>query len=198
MAVTDVAPSKNAVYDKIQTISAASFPPDGWVADANTWTYSSADHPTYVISINADMTAVLSPGMRIKYTQTVVKYAIITAVGSYSGGATLITVYCGNSLYDVDNEAISGTYYSTAKAPLGFPLNPIYWTEETDRHIQPLTGFPNTERLVQPGIAHSFGPHRRLDCYLPGGDPGCGQHQRRVDGCCQLYPPPTTPKVMRK
>lgn len=42
---------------------------DGWTPDANTWTYSSVDSPTGIVSVNADMTAKLSKGMRIKYSQ---------------------------------------------------------------------------------------------------------------------------------
>lgn len=42
---------------------------NGWAADANTWSYSSVDSPTGVISINADMTSNIQKGMRIKYNQ---------------------------------------------------------------------------------------------------------------------------------
>lgn len=99
-----------------------------WLFDINTWSYSSADAPTFVISINSDMTTVLSPGMRIKLTQTTEKYFIVTAVGSFSGGATLVTVYGGTD-YTLANAAITSPYYSTAKAPFGFPLDPTKWTE---------------------------------------------------------------------
>jgi hypothetical protein len=99
----------------------------GWVADANTWSYSSADSPTFVISINADMTAILQAGMRIKLTQTTAKYFIITNVGSFSAGATLVTVYGGTD-YTLANAAISSPYYSNGKSPFGFPLDPSKWT----------------------------------------------------------------------
>lgn len=45
-------------------------PKDGWIADTNTWSFSSADSPTGVISINADMTALLYEKSRISITQT--------------------------------------------------------------------------------------------------------------------------------
>lgn len=102
----------------------------GWVSDTNTWSYSSADAPTFIISINADMTGILSAGMRLKLTQTTVKYFIVTAVGSYSGGVTLVTVYGGTD-YTLANAAISSTYYSSNKAPIGFPLDPSKWTVST-------------------------------------------------------------------
>jgi len=98
-----------------------------WTSDANTWTYSSADAPTFVISVNADMTAILTAGCRIKLTQTTVKYFIVTAVGAFSGGATLITVYGGTD-YTLANAAITSPNYSYAKAPTGFPLSPAKWT----------------------------------------------------------------------
>lgn len=41
----------------------------GWISDPNTWTYSSVDGPTGIMSINADMTLRIRPGMRLKYNQ---------------------------------------------------------------------------------------------------------------------------------
>ena len=114
----------------VTAAQAAAIPNDGWIADSNTWTYSSADAPTYVISINADMTAKLQAGMRIKLTHSAaVKYFIVTAVGSFSAGATLVTVYGGTD-YRLTNSALSATYYSPVKAPLGFPVDPDKWTVE--------------------------------------------------------------------
>jgi len=102
----------------------------GWVEDStNTWTYSSADSPTFVASVNADMTATISAGMRVRLTQTTVKYFIVTAVGSYSGGATSITLYGGTD-YTLADAAISSPGWSSFKAPFGFPLNPDKWTVE--------------------------------------------------------------------
>lgn len=102
---------------------------DGWVSEANTWSYSSADAPSFVASVNADLTGKLSPGMRIKLTQTTVKYFIVTAVGAFSGGATLITLYGGTD-YTLANAAITSPFLSTNKAPFGFPLDPAKWTVE--------------------------------------------------------------------
>lgn len=101
----------------------------GWVEDANTWTYSSADAPTFVISINADVTGYLSAGMRVRLTQTTVKYAIITAVGSYTAGATEITVYGGTD-YTITSDAITSPGYSSYKAPFGFPMSRDKWSVE--------------------------------------------------------------------
>lgn len=103
---------------------------DGWVSASETWTYVSADDPTFTFTVNADVTTKYSPGMRVKLTQTTAKYFIITAVSSYSGGNTTITVYGGTD-YDLANAAITSPYYSTQKAPVGFPLAPSKWTEST-------------------------------------------------------------------
>jgi len=101
-----------------------------------TWSYSSADAPTFVISINADVTSILSVGMRIQLIQTTTKYFIVTAVGSYSAGATLVTVFGGTD-YVLSNAAISSPVYSLVKAPKGFPLLPSKWkvslTDTSDR-----------------------------------------------------------------
>lgn len=100
----------------------------GW-SPLGACTYEAADAPTYTISFASDMTAILGVGMRIKLTDSTVKYFIITAVGAYSGGKTIITVYGGTD-YTLSGGAISSPYYSIAKAPFGFPLNPVKWTIE--------------------------------------------------------------------
>lgn len=87
---------------------------DGWVDASETWTYSSADGPTGVFTVAADVTGKYSPGMRVKLTQTTVKYFIITAVSTFTGGNTTITVYGGTD-YTLANAAISANYYSTAR-----------------------------------------------------------------------------------
>ncbi len=101
----------------------------GWSPGIGTWSYSSADSPAFVISINADVTSLIGVGDRVKLTQTTAKYFIVTAVGAFSGGATLVTVYGGTD-YTLANAAISSPYYSHAKAPFGFPMSPVKWTVE--------------------------------------------------------------------
>ena len=90
-------------------------------------TYEGADAPTYTFSLASDMTAILGVGMRIKLTDSTVKYFIITAVGAYSGGKTIITVFGGTD-YTLSGGAITSPFYSREKAPFGFPLNPAKWT----------------------------------------------------------------------
>ena len=102
---------------------------DGWISAGETWTYASADDPTFTFTVNADVTGKYSAGMKIKLTQGTVKYFIITAVSTYSGGNTTITVYGGTD-YDLANSAISANYYSMVKSPFGFPMSPAKWSVE--------------------------------------------------------------------
>lgn len=101
---------------------------DGWIAGTGTWSYSTADAPSFTISVNADLTGVIGVGDRIKLTQTTVKYFIVTAI-SYSAPNTTITVYGGTD-YTLVSESITSPYYSHQKTPLGFPLNVTKWTVE--------------------------------------------------------------------
>ena len=99
---------------------------DGWIPSGETWTYASADDPTYTFTISGDLTGKYSAGMRIKLTQTTAKYFIITKV-AYSSPNTTITVYGGTD-YDLANATITSPYYSMVKAPQGFPLDPDKWS----------------------------------------------------------------------
>lgn len=114
----------NSYVSKVTASNAA-----GWIEESEvvTWTYVSADAPSFVISINTDATGYLMRGMRVRLTQTTVKYAIITAVGSYAAGATQITLYGGTD-YAVADAAISEPAFSSYKAPFGFSVNPEKWT----------------------------------------------------------------------
>jgi hypothetical protein len=109
---------------------------DGWIPTAETWTYASADDPTFTFTITGNYTARYSVGMKIKLTQTTVKYFIITAI-SYSNPNTTVTVYGGTD-YDLANAAITLPYYSMVKSPYGFPMSPLKWRETygdaTDRY----------------------------------------------------------------
>ncbi len=101
---------------------------DTWTAAGETWTYAGADSPTFTFTISGDKTSKYAPGMRIKLTQTTVKYFIIVAI-SYSSPNTTVTIYGGTD-YTLVNAAITNPYYSWAKAPFGFPLDRNKWTVE--------------------------------------------------------------------
>lgn len=97
---------------------------NGWISVSGSWAYASADAPTFTITVPSGASSIYGVGMRIKLTQTTVKYFIITAVADM-----VLTVYGGTD-YTLANAAISSISYSTQKAPLGFPLNPSKWTQE--------------------------------------------------------------------
>lgn len=98
----------------------------GWVA-LGACTYETADTPTFQFSIAADVTGFIGVGNRIKLTQTTVKYFLVTAVGAYSGGKTIITVYGGTD-YTLANAAITNPFFSIQKCPFGFPMAKEKWT----------------------------------------------------------------------
>lgn len=129
----DMASNSNNKVASQQSIKAyvdAKAPGDGWITISTIPTRQSADLPTYVLRFAADMTAILSVGMKLKITQSTVKYAIITAVSSFSGGNTDITIYCGTdyTIADTASTAITAIWYSMVKSPLGFPLAKSKWT----------------------------------------------------------------------
>ena len=75
--------------------------------------------------------------MRLKLTQTTVKYFIVTAVSYSSGtGLTTVTVFGGSNGtfpytsggYSIANAAISANYHSTSLSPAGFPCSPAIWS----------------------------------------------------------------------
>jgi len=100
----------------------------GWIPITGTCTFLSADAPSYVMSFNGDMTGILNAGMRFKCLASgTANQFIITAVGSYSGGMTPVTLYGGTD-YTLPSGTMASPYYSREKAPFGFPLNPAKWT----------------------------------------------------------------------
>ncbi len=123
---------------------------DGWVDDtAETWTYASADGPTFTFTITGDFTAKYTPGKRLKLTQTTVKYFIVTAV-AVSSGTTTVTIYGGTD-YTLANAAISANFHSFAKAPDGFPLDPAKWMESFSDTSVRTQGSPSANTWYNPG-----------------------------------------------
>jgi hypothetical protein len=84
---------------------------DGWIDANETWTYASAN----TITVPSGAASKYAVGDRIKWTQTTVKYGVITAVAD-----TLLTIAV-NTDYVVTNAAISANYYSHEVNPMGYP-----------------------------------------------------------------------------
>lgn len=94
----------------------------GWNTVTDSWSYASADSPTFVITVPSGAASLYGVGWRVQLTQTTAKYFIITAITD-----TTLTVYGGTD-YTLANAAISSIYVSPMKAPLGFPLDPTKWS----------------------------------------------------------------------
>ena len=109
------------------------FPLLGWTLLSVVPTLQASDDPTYTLRFNANMTATIGLGQKIKLTQhATTKYFIVVKVGAYTGGNTDIEVYGGTD-YDMENTGtypVASIYFSTQKAPFDFPLSPVKWTVE--------------------------------------------------------------------
>jgi hypothetical protein len=102
---------------------------NGWMDAGETWTFSSVDDPTGIITVPAGALLKYSAGMKIKFVNggnTI--YGVITAVAD-----TAITF-----LHQIDStdslaltlmadSAITLPYYSIVKSPFGFPMARSNW-----------------------------------------------------------------------
>lgn len=122
---------------------------DGWQSVTDTWTYASADAPTFTITVPTGAASLYGVGMRIKLTQTTPKYFIITAVAD-----TVLTVYGGTD-YTLANAAISSIYVSLMKAPLGFPLDPTKWTVRVTNNADQTQSSPTINTWYNIGTTNS-------------------------------------------
>jgi hypothetical protein len=117
----------------------------GWIPVADSWAYASADAPTFTITVPSGAASIYGVGMRIKLTQTTVKYFIITAVAD-----TVLTVYGGTD-YTLVNAAISAISYSAMKIPLGFPISADKWTIETTDVLERVKATPTVNTWYNTG-----------------------------------------------
>jgi hypothetical protein len=120
------------VGDDFYEAASAAWLNDGWCIDQNTWTYSSVDGDTGVVTINADLTGVIHAGDRIKITQTTDKYFIATKI-SVSAGTTTLTMWGGTD-FTLANAAITFAAYSHVKSPVGMNMDPLKWTLQLSDH----------------------------------------------------------------
>jgi hypothetical protein len=100
----------------------------GWIPLGAVLTFGAIDGHTFTATAPADLTAVLSPGMRLRCVNAGgTRYFIVTAV-AVAAGVTTLTLYGGTD-YALAAGAITLPYFSPHKAPVGFPLDPTKWTE---------------------------------------------------------------------
>ena len=113
---TELGTDPAGTYTDLKT-RLATFPaPDGWTDPGETWTYASAS----TFTVAGDVTGKYGKGDKLKFTQTTVKYAVISATPTYSAPNTTITIAV-NTDYTIAAAAISANYYSKAENPQGFP-----------------------------------------------------------------------------
>jgi hypothetical protein len=94
-------------------------PIDGWVADANTWTYATAQ----TFTIPGDHTAIYKKGVKLKWTNASgvnPRYGTVKINSTYSAPNTTVTIIT-NTDFVIANDAISLNNYSLVENPAGFP-----------------------------------------------------------------------------
>lgn len=89
---------------------------DGWIVDADTWTYVSAT--SFKIS-GKDVVARFPVGTKLKLTQTTAKYFYVVSAAFSTDTTVTIT---GGSDYSLANAAITNPHYSYQICPQGFPM----------------------------------------------------------------------------
>lgn len=101
---------------------------DGWNTDGNIWTFLSADAPSYVVSVNANVTGTIGVGMKTQLThQSINKNFIVTAIG-VTGSTSYLNLYGGTDYTLNVTGTITNPKYSQAKSPFGFPMSPAKWS----------------------------------------------------------------------
>jgi hypothetical protein len=94
----------------------------GWTPSLATFSYTSADTPTFVMASSIDVSANFYPSVKVNMTQdAVIKYFIVTAVSG-----TAITLHGGTN-YTLTSSPITNVSFSNAKSPFGFPLDKTKW-----------------------------------------------------------------------
>ena len=148
------------LYAFIQQTGGGSIPASGWMDAKEEWTFEWAVAPAYAFSTGKDRTAKYWPGMRVKVTQTTVRYFIIVEVCYVpAGDKTVVTVYGGTD-YALLDAAITQNCYSPAKAPAGFPLHPLVWTVALEN---------TTQELVYDPVIYTWNNLSAFDFALPVG-----------------------------
>lgn len=101
----------------------------GWLALSGDPSFSSDDDPTFVMSVNGDISDRVNLGTRIRLKQgTSFKYFIVTKI-SVSGGNTTLTLFGGTD-YNLANDDITDLYFSNQRVPVGMPMDVDKWTVE--------------------------------------------------------------------
>jgi len=128
---------------------------DGWTTSSDTWVYASAS--TFTIA-GVDRTAIYTKGTRLKFTNSTLKYAVVTS-SSFSTNTT-VTIAINND-YVLTNTTISSPFYSYEVNPQGYPGWFAYTSTFTGFSVNPT------------GIVTRFCVNGRV-CVVTGSDTGNG------------------------
>lgn len=114
----------------------------GWIPTSVPITFVSADSPSYLVSVNYNVTGTFGVGMKMQLThQSSIKNFIITQV-TFTGTATQINLYGGTDFTLNITGAITSPYFSWEKSPFGFNTNPDKWTVSTITTDSPTKASP--------------------------------------------------------
>jgi len=115
----------------------------GWIPTSVPITFVSADSPSYLVSVNYNVTGTFGVGMKMKLThQSSTKNFIITQV-TFTGTSTQLNLYGGADFTLNVTGAITNPSYSTQKSPFGFDTNPDKWTQSTITSDSPAITSPS-------------------------------------------------------
>ena len=174
-ALENIENNVNNIEDGLETVT--NNVNNGWISLNGTFTYSSANSPTFVVTTSVDLTGIVGLGMRIKLTQATTQYFIVTAITNGS-----ITMYGGTD-YTLTNASISNVYYSMLKAPYGFPMDPKKWTLELNSVARVAQTSPTKDTWYNLGGLSILLPVGIWDTYYQAET----QHQRETAGIPLVY-----------
>lgn len=102
----------------------------GWIPSSFSWTFLSADSPSFVVTTPQNVTGTFGVGMKMQLThQSTIKNFIITAI-SLTGTTTYLNLYGGTDYTLNVTGAITNPLFSWQKSPFGFNTDPSKWTVE--------------------------------------------------------------------
>lgn len=125
---------------------------DGWNASPNTWSFLAADAPSYVVSVDANVTGTLGVGMKVQLTHlSSTKNFFITALSGVTGSTTYLNLYGGTDYTLNVTGAITNPKYSYVQNPYGFPQDTDKWTVAFTDTSNRSQSTPTPDTVYNPG-----------------------------------------------
>lgn len=127
-----------------------------------TWTLKSSNDAYFIVYSDGDFTSVFWASMRIKLTQSEIKYFILTHVALVAG-KTELTLF-GMGVYEVGEESIGSLLASTRNAK-GFPAT-LIWPGVVEEEVP--TGSGTTITVEHAPLAGTLQLFKRGQLYNGG------------------------------